>query len=93
VARLVTTHAVVRGKLTEAVTHAFAAWRHCRNFHASTKSHWLIFVRRVTSWISEELRRSLRRSDSSGLIQRFAEVQNRFAMLFVFICLNREFCL
>jgi len=44
-------------------------------------------VRRVTSRISEELRRALLRSDSSGLIQRFAEVQNRFVMLFVFICL------
>ena len=38
-------------------------------------------------------RRFLLRGDSSGLIQRFAEVRNSFAMLFVFIGLNREFCL
>ena len=44
-------------------------------------------MRRVTSWISEELRCALLRSDSSGLIQRLAEAQIRFAMLFV-ICLK-----
>ena len=29
----------------------FVAWRYCRNFHATANSHWLIFVRRVTSRI------------------------------------------
>ena len=37
-------------------------------------------------------RRVLLRGDSSGLTQRFADVRNRFAKLFVCIHLNREFC-